>query len=340
MNRKPRRQSAWNSALVSRHKPLRIRAIACGLVLLGVFQMAPVGAVVLPDNAREKLTEDHKAFVQIESFKPIDPATLNEGFYSRQRFPDPDTTSVYSVDADLNAATKALMLLDSREPTLPRVRYRITYRLNDTPYAPGYTTTYVEVTRFNVGPRLYAETVASTPKGVPVRRTDFGIGPSVSWRFVMRRRQGALGIQRAARRTLTEAQAQAMDCLGVSCLATTDPTGPTGDWQKTRPPPMKSAPYVTFANGRSTAPRIAALLYRKASHGKQNIEPLHVYGATPQLTFVISMGIGGNAYMANGLLHQGLLRDDAVSGIWTHRPDWGGDPVEWRELIEHWPGRQ
>lgn len=322
-----------------RHKTRKLRGIAGGVALLANLLAMPAVAVVLPDDVQEKLEQNYDAFVGAESFERVGSATVSDGFYSRQRFPDPDTTTARGVDAELNPVTKALMLVNSYEPALPRVRYRITFRLNETPNFGGYRTSNVEVTRFNLGPRLYAETVASTPKGVPVSKADFGVGPSVSWRFVMRARQGFLIMPRVARRVLTEAQAQAIDCLGVSCLATTNPTGPRGDWQKTRPPRMKPAPYRALEHGRSTAPRIAALLYRKAGDGKRNMEALPRYGEKPQLTFVISMGIEGNEYLADGLLHQGLLRDDAISDIWTHRPDWGQESVEWRELTEHWPGR-
>jgi hypothetical protein len=40
------------------------------------------------------------------------------------------------------------------------------------------------------------------------------------------------------------------------------------------------------------------------------------------------------------LLHQQLLRDDAVSDIWARRRDAGGNTVEWREYIQYHPGRQ
>lgn len=342
-SRNPQDQTRLVTRRLAGHRDRRRRmSIALGAVCVGLLGvLGAAHAVVLSDAAGDKLTQRYDSFVDVAGFERVVPSVVLDSWYTRKQFPDPDTTSACGIDAGINGATKALMLVDSQEPPLPHVRYRITYRLEEWPDLGGETGIFVEVTRFNLGPALRADVQATVPKGVPVApRAEFGVGPSVSWRFVMRAMQCRFrDVVRAARRKLSDAQAQAMDCLGVSCLATTNPTGPDGDWPETRPPPMKPAPYVTLAHGVSTAARISELLYRHASHGKDNIEPLRVHGDTPQLTFVISMNTTGQDDTADALLHQGLLRDDAVSGIWTRRRDAGGDAVKWRQRIQRRSGR-
>lgn len=311
------------------------------ITLALTLQAGLAQAVVLPDDVQKALTQRYDAFVNADGFATIDPTELWQDWYTRARFPHQDTHTFESPDAGINAATRALMLLEGEEPPLPHARYRITYRLDNAPDFGGYPNAYVEVTRFNLGPTIRADVADSTPKGVPIAPAErFGVGSSVSWRFVMGWRQGRVAdVVHASRRMLSDAQTKTMDCLGAPCMARENPRGPAGEWQQITPPPMEPAAYVTQANEVSTAARISELLYRHASAGQDQIEALPTHAAKPQLVFVISMNIEGQDRTADGLLHQQLLRDDAVSDIWTRRRDAGSPTVEWREHVEHYPGR-
>jgi hypothetical protein len=135
---------------------------ACTLALL--FQAVSAHAVVLPDDIQATLTRRYDAFVSAYRLTKIAPSRLRQDWYTRSRFPDPDTTTIERADAGINAATKALMLLESQEPPLPYARYRLIYRLDNAPDFSGYANAYVEVTRFNLGPVIHADTVASAPR--------------------------------------------------------------------------------------------------------------------------------------------------------------------------------
>ncbi len=312
-----------------------------GTSLALVFLAGSACAVVLPDDVQAKLSKRYDAFIGVEGFTKIASSGLLDDWYIPTRFPDQSTDSIARPDTGINAATKALMLLESRESPLPHVRYLITYRLDNAPDFDGYANAYVEVTRFNLGPVRRVDVADSTPKGVPIAPAEyFGVGPSVSWRFVMGWHQGGVAdIVRASRRTLTPAQAKIMDCLGSPCLALENPNGPAGDWQPMATPPTKPAAYVTQTNGIATAARASEMLYRHASAGQEQIEALATHGTKPQLTFVISMNVEGQDYSSDGLLHQQLILDDAISDIWTRRRDAGPDTVDWQQHVEYYPGR-
>lgn len=318
---------------------LRLLTIPLALTLF----VGSVHAVVLPDDVQAALDQRYDTFVGEPGFEEVASFPWLEDWNSSARFPnrDPDAYEFARPDAGINAATKALMVLQSQEPALPHVRYRITYRLDNAPDFGGYPNAYVEVTRFNLGPVRRADTVASTPDGVPVAPAEyFGVGPSVSWRFVMGWHQSsAADVVRASRRVLTTAQAEAMDCLGAPCMAMASSRGPDGKWQEATPPTPRFATYVATKDGSSTAAHISELLYRQASAGQDRVEALPMHDATPQLTFVISMNVEGQDTVADGLLHQQLLQDDAVSDIWTRRREAGVDTVDWQQYFEHYPGR-
>lgn len=308
----------------------------------------PVGsalAVVLPDDVQTALNQRYDAFVDTPGFTTIELTDFRpnwDDWYTHSRFPHENPRGHFAVpDAGINAATRALMLLESKEKPLPHARYRIIYRLDNAPDFGGYPNAYVEVTRFNLGPAIRADVADSTPKGVPVAPPKhFGLGPSVSWRFVMGWQQGGVAaVIRASRSALSAGQAKAVGCLGTPCMALENPRGPAGEWKQITPPSPQPVAYVSEANGVSTAARISELLYRHASAGRAHIEALPMHADTPQLIFVISMNIEGQDHTADGLLHQQLLRDDAVSDIWTRRRDAGRDTVEWREYVEYHPGR-
>lgn len=316
-----------------------LRFVVAPLAL--AFAVGPAHAVVVPEDIQAVLNQRYDEFVSAPGFSEVGSSTLLEDWDTPTRFPNRDANSIWGSDARINAATKALMLVEGQEPSLPHVRYRITYRLDNAPNFGRYANAYVEVTRFNLGPVRQADVVESTLAGVPVAPAEsFGVGPSVSWRFVMGSIQGHLAhVVSVSRRTLSSDEAKAFDCLGTSCMALESPQGPAGEWRHIEPPTVEPAVYVAQLNGVATAARISELLYRHASGGQEQIEALSTHAEEPQLTLVISMDVDGQDYAGDGLLHRQLLLDDAVSDIWAHRRDTRGDTVEWRQYVEYHPGR-
>lgn len=317
---------------------VRFFVIPFALVLVA----ATAHAVVLPKEIQTVLNQRYDAFVSADGFSGVESARLLEDWDTPARFPNRDPNSIRRSDAWINAATKSVMLLESQETPLPHVRYRVTYRLDNAPDFGSYPNAYVEVTRFNLGPNRHKEVTESTPAGVPAAPAEyFGLGPSVSWRFVMGSVQGQLAdVVSASRKVLSSTDADAMDCLGAPCMTLESPDGPPGEWKQIEAPAAEPAAYVAQVNSIATAARISELLYRQASGGQQQIEAMSQHAPEPQLTFVISMDVDGQDHAADGLLHQQFLFDDAISDIWTRRRDAGPGTVEWKQHFEYHPGRQ
>src|SRR5690606_11537866 len=110
-------------------------------------------------------------------------------------------------------------------------RYRVTYQLTSAADDPDLTRSYVEVTRFNLGPAFRESLVDSVPAEHLAGPEEFGVGPDVSWRFEMSpMRAMTAGIDRASRKELSAAEAAAMDCFGMPCNELASAEGPPGAW--------------------------------------------------------------------------------------------------------------
>ena len=87
-------------------------------------------ATVLPPEAQQALGQQSAAFIGAAGFTEVDitQSCGDEAFYTQQRFPQPSQTA-FRPDADLDALTKAVLLIDCAEGPLPHARYLIRYHL-------------------------------------------------------------------------------------------------------------------------------------------------------------------------------------------------------------------
>jgi len=318
------------------------RAVGAIIVVVNMGLLgSPALAVMLPEKVATAIDQRFERFITAEGFIEENAAALTgERWYMPERFPHQALSSVLRPDADIDPVTKSVLLLESREVELPRIRYKITYRLEATsPDYPDVRHAYVEVTRFNLGPVIRDDLIAAYGPEIAAPEDAFGIGPHVSWRFVTEPIMGMeANVVRASRRELTSAEARAAQCLGVSCLSLSAPEGPVGNWQVMSPP--SDAATVTYldADGVIARPaRVADYLYSYAT--RYGEDPAYSTSPNePQMTFVISMNVVGQDVSTFGLLHRGNLMDDAVSDIWTRRVQFGAGPeaVEWSELVLGW----
>lgn len=317
------------------------------IVVLAVMavMVLPAQAVVLPESITQQLQQRFDAFINADGYTEMDMSSFANGaWYSPARFPQSGSgqSGVFRPDHALDPVTRMVLFVNGLEKPLPHLRYRITYRLVAAPddYA-DVQHAYVEITRFNLGPKLQRELEQVANGQYPVAPADvFGIGPHVSWRFVTTAVQGmAASVVRASRREISDGAAQAADCLGVSCLSLSDPMGPAqGDWRELQPPQLE-APVYSDSDGFMPGPaRIGQALFAFATrHGE---EPAYGnFTDKPQMVFVISKDIEGQDRTINGLLHEPYLMDDAISDIWTRRLQATPDAIQWRTLAVPRPGR-
>src|SRR5699024_2662939 len=128
---------------------------------------------------------------------------------------------------------------EAKEGALAHARYRVRYRLMAVAgYESATKTIFGELTRFNLGPTLYAVAAAEQGRDGAPPPASFGIGPQVSWRLAMRPIQRKLDSTGAIhRRGLADDAAGNSRCLDAPCLSMQPITGRDDDgWAATATP--------------------------------------------------------------------------------------------------------
>ncbi|NYT62593.1 hypothetical protein H0A66_09750 [Alcaligenaceae bacterium] len=303
------------------------------LMVLGLLAVGVAQAAVLPEEAATRLETEAEAFVQTKGYTSVNVDTLaDKKYYSTALFPGLKSNGMFAPDASLDPVTKAVLQLDSRENILPRVRYRISYNMGYLPGMPEAWQSYVEVTRFNLGPAVRADLQASIPPEHLGSAASFGVGPHVSWRFVMAPRMGMLSdIVSASRKVLTNAQATALDCLGVPCLSLEDPTGPGSTWHGVATPSLGEPAFSAHHQGLERPARVAQELLTLAA--PEGLEATPYRPETPRMVFVVSMNVSGQEEAVHGLLHNIDVMDDAIASVWTQRFQISGAPGDFSQMF-------
>lgn len=295
----------------------------------------PAAASQAYQQALAALEANAREFIQAQGYVAVDPDTLTgDHYYSKDNFPGAPngSASMRLPDADLDPITRAILLVDAREISLPHVRYRVAYSMNASSDVPEARQDYVEVTRYNVGPSRRNDLLASVPDGQVADPAEFGVGPNVSWRFVMAPVMGnRAALMHASRKEMPEAQAQAADCLGEPCLGLLDPAGPGMDWQPLAQPQLAPPPYAGKSVLEVTQPaRVVEELW--ASISSDGMDDLPYIKAQPPFVFVVSFNTAGQDVAVSGLARQFPVMDDSVSEIWTQRYETAQTPASFSSI--------
>lgn len=309
---------------------------------IALLSLSLVSSLVRADYQQElvRLDTEALAFVQTSGYVMQDPDSLTTAqYYSSGRFPALNSGQMPLLwpDADLDALTRAVLLLDAREGDLPHVRYLLRYNINVSPDYPELRHDYVEVTRFNLGPERRRDVLEYVDEEHVADPAEFGVGPHVSWRFAMAPVMGMLaGVNYAARRDVPDAEARATDCLGAPCLSLIDAEGPSRTWTSLASPQLASAPYLDKnPMGTTRAARIVQELW--AGLTSEGMDPLPYKPDQPQFLFVTSVDVSGQDALAYGLVQQAVVLDHTVREIWIRRDEAFGTPV--RLVQTHVPRR-
>lgn len=294
----------------------------------------PVAAQSPYHQALAELDIHARHFIQAQGHVSIAPDTLTgDQYYSERNFPGMGNRQAVSLpDADLDPLTRAILLLESREASLPHARYRIVYSMNASVDVPDAQHAYVDVTRFNVGPARRADLLMSVPDAQVAEPAEFGVGPHVSWRFVMMPMMGSqAGLVYAGRNEVSEDQARRADCLGEPCLSLVDPSGPASGWQPQASPRLNPP---AFACATSLGVSSAACGMRElwTSMTAEGMDPLPYKPQQAHFVFVLSLNTGGQEAALAALGKQSLVLDASVSKIWTQRYEVAGVPAEFSTL--------
>lgn len=284
-----------------------------------------------PMQVPQTQAEAGKAFPAHPDFAPRDPqdaqSRLDESLTA-------DSGSVFLPGQWLGPLTTALLLLESQEGSLPHVRYRMIYAVDRLPSGAGGGTlpvSYIEITRFNLGPERHAA-IAEAAGEVPVAPVEhFGVGPHVSLRLVTRPIQGRssdlIGLSRAE---VGEDAAREALCLGQPCMSPNPLVEAAlgADWGA-----MESVstggfdpPYRLVRDGVHSPAAVIDLLTREAhlaqersgGIGWDGFEPRE--GLEPMEPFaevMVETGLGQDTAV-DAVLREGHVMDHTVETIW-HR---------------------
>lgn len=254
-------------------------------------------------------------------------------YYSKRTFPElaSSATQVFHIDADLDALTRSILLLEAQEADLSHVRYQINYSSHTDTEIPELKHDYIEVTRYNLGPARLANALQYVDPEHVGSPADFGIGPHVSWRFAMAPVMGMqAAVMYAARKEITDLAAQQALCFTQSCLGLEAPELPKGQAQILETPLLAPAIYRAQSSYGVTRPaRVLEELWAEF----RSDDPLPYSENNPQFVFVISLDVIGQDSLSLGTGLQTMVFDDSIAKVWLQRVQVAGMESELTQVL-------
>lgn len=296
-------------------------------------------AVLSAPAVADELDDAIGGFIDANGFVRQDAAAVDERLLSAFRQP----TGAMRPDEGTGPLEKALLLVESIEPGLPRTRTMLRYGQmtigeRATPYS------FVTVERYNLGPATrvlvaeeYGEENTDTPEA-------FGVGPHVAWRIVTMPLMGqTAALVEVSRREIPEAEAEAADCGGRGCLALDGTIDDARAWDDVEMQVTAATAYDPLgADGMTRPARAAAELaiamgYAEDWDGKAywtGVEqPEAARGTAPFLFGMIDAGLGQEVSV-DAVLGQTLLNDDSVAELWMRRVEVPGAAFWMRGTVQ------
>lgn len=251
-------------------------------------------------------------------------ALTGSQYYSEKTFPEfsSSSTQAFHIDADLDALTRSILILEAQEFELPHVRYHIHYSENTDTEIPELTHSYIEVTRYNLGPTLRNDLLQYLEAENVADASEFGVGPHISWRFAM---APVMGMQAdviyAARKEITDNQAQKMMCFSQPCLGLDATELPSVQTHVLDRPLLSPAKYRAQSTDGVLQP---ARMLKELWAAFASDEPLPYIKNQPQFVFVISANVVGQDSSTLGTGLQAVVLDDAIEQVWLQRTQMAG----------------
>ncbi|TFF27174.1 hypothetical protein E3C22_01460 [Jiella endophytica] len=306
-----------------------IRLIIAALLLAtGLVHLEPAMAGTSVEAAA-------RAYVAADGYQPVALGPVDR-FFVEIAGEDPEHMNL--AERDISPVEKAVLLIDEREAPLTRLRYALRVRRQS---FGAVTATFIDVQRFNLGPRLRAETIAAYGEEKTAGPEIFGVGPDVGWRIVsVPSAKSPAVLLAAGRRVMTAQAAETADCFGRPCLST-EPLDGYAAWTPWRD--LAPLAFVTAypgvvqprADEEETAPALFALELASAAGlatltTPPGIEwrlppPQPAASTSPTLVFVIDRNLG-----------QETMLDGAI-GLAPRSKD---EPIRWTRMAASLKTRQ
>lgn len=235
--------------------------------------------------------------------------------------PESSHSSPFLPSAQIRPLTMAVLALEAAEGVRDRVRYRISYGIEQFPDQPNnipYPLSFIQVDRFSLGSAIRQNTIVSYGVEHVGALEAFDVGPHVSWRLVTRPVQGTRSDIIAAGRTeLSRSQAKTMTCLASPCLSPVMELESAAPWGGADETPLSPDP-VPFQLVRSDLLTPAAAvdeLTRNSDFGEAGRfrEPPAL--PDPFLEAVIEINLAQDSVL-DAALRRGRGMDDSVAAIW------------------------
>lgn len=266
---------------------------------------SPATATALDPLATDYVTQD--------GFTAVDADALWEELNMALAAAD-QTESVFWPTASIGPMPLAMLALEVSEPPLDRTRYRLTYGvewIEEPPRAVPIPVSFIEVTRFNLGPAIRQEWVDALGEQAVADPSHFGLAPHSAWRLVTRPLMGNRALVIAAGvREVSADQAQAMRCLGAPCLSTHGQIDALVPWDTLSPDPLDlEVPYTVSEHGVVTPVAAVDQLLGAITLEYTSERPSTVIEA------VVERNLGQDLNLDAAYRWGGLL-DDSVAAIW------------------------
>jgi hypothetical protein len=276
------------------------------LLLTASVLLPQADAVASPADAAE-------AYAGADGFEPVEAGAVMDAIIAALEMGD-GTESVFLPSSDLHALAMAVLALEVKEGPASRTRHRVA---SGTAWFDGDPApwTFVEVTRFNLGPAVREALVHSLGEEAVAPVEEFGQAPHAAWRVVARPVMGNRAmIVASGRAHITGQQAGAAQCLGRPCLTAAPEIDQLAPWSDMERAASESD---LLAGGSVPASAQAVdLLSRELPEPETGSPPRTPPSApAPDMEMVIETGLGQDSGVDAALRQHGLL-DDSVSAIW------------------------
>lgn len=286
--------------------------LAAVLLLVSLAGWAAASPTELDDAVRE-FTGAESGYVELDVLALEE--DLNDSL--------PASGSVFLPSATLHPLTKAVLLLENAEGSLSRSRHHMSVRVVQaeslTPEG-SEPVLFVQLDRYNLGPAIRAELAESLGDEHVAPAEEFGVGPHVSWRYVMHQVMGQnAALLAAARLELSAEDAAEAICVGAPCLQTHGAVEELAVWQELVPvellAELEEVPYQAVELGLPTPGAMVDLLASRAHLQPYYSETVGLDRVAVEL--LLESGLAPEPVMEI-VARQGDLLDDSLEAIW-HR---------------------
>ena len=279
---------------------------------LALFAVSAVLAAGAPSIAH---ADPPAHFVSQDGFSAMDPDRVWNDVNAA--LPGSGAESVFLPAANTAPVPLALLALEAAEPALERVRYRLRYGtdwVEAMPSGAPQPVSYIEVTRFNLGPAIRQQMVDSIGADAVAGAEEFGVGPHVAWRLVTQPVMGNRAMVVAAgRMELSEEAAHAETCFGDPCLDTIPGLESLVAWSEMEP--ANADIQGAGAGGVLTPAQAVELLLGEVDSIESDAAPGEAAIADWAIEAVLEANLGQDAGL-DGAYRWGGLLDDSVAAIW------------------------